>query len=292
MSNKNNFQSLKICWKQKNRWGRNEKPFILEFLSGLNAISPRWWFLIWSLLWFPRRVVRGGLWRQKLPAVPVLPEVHFHGEGRDFSALQEPPGRGRSAARRGPERRLHHPGAASRQAGPLPQSRWGCFLCIALWISCCFLASVSSRWLWESSAEIEPQIGSDWEDMRAVFWRKPPWLSWHFISSQSYLVKLLNLKTKAQKVFLRAAWRPGVCVCRRQQAKVRQPPCGRQRRQLAGRPALAFCSHRALQQAGQPDRGLAHAALQHRRGGKLARCGLWGKQPRWAGLTPELPFID
>lgn len=68
-----------------------------------------------------------------------------------------------------------------------------------------------------------------------------------------------------------------VCVCRRQQAEVRQPPRGRERRQPAGRPALAFRPHRALQQAGQPDRGLAHAALPHRRGGALAGGGLRGE---------------
>lgn len=76
-----------------------------------------------SLIFFSR-VVRGRLRRPQLAAISVQPEVHVHGEGRDLSALQEPPGRGRLAARRGAEGRLHHPGAPPRKAGPLPQPRW------------------------------------------------------------------------------------------------------------------------------------------------------------------------
>lgn len=71
----------------------------------------------------PFRVVRGRLRRQKLTAVPVQSEVHVHPEGRDLAAVQEPPGRGRAAARRGPAWGLHHPGASPRKTGPLPQLR-------------------------------------------------------------------------------------------------------------------------------------------------------------------------
>lgn len=52
-----------------------------------------------------------------------------------------------------------------------PENHLFSFLFASLW------------WLWESLPEIELEIGSDWEDMRALFSRTPPWLSWRFIST-------------------------------------------------------------------------------------------------------------
>lgn len=90
------------------------------------------------------RVLRGRLRRQELAALPVQPEVHVDAEGRDLAALQEPPGRGRPAARRGPAGRLHHSGAAPREAGPLPQP--GCpFKHLPSIISCLTLERAANR---------------------------------------------------------------------------------------------------------------------------------------------------
>jgi len=69
------------------------------------------------------RVLPGRLRRPQLAAVPLQPEVHVHGEGRDLAEVQEPPGRRGPAARGGAAGRLRHPGAAPRGPGPLPQPR-------------------------------------------------------------------------------------------------------------------------------------------------------------------------
>lgn len=85
-----------------------------------NSLKGQHWFTVILCC----RVIRRRLWRQKLLAVSVQPEVHVNGEGRDFSALQEPSGWGCVTAWRGAEGRLHHPGASPRKIGPLPQLRW------------------------------------------------------------------------------------------------------------------------------------------------------------------------
>lgn len=79
---------------------------------------------------------------------------------------------------------------------------------------------------------------------------------------------------------------------RRQQAAVQQQPCRRHCGQPAGRPALALGAHRALQQAGEPHRGLPHTALPDQRRRTVAGGGLWGQFLRWLNYINWRPVSE